>query len=203
MGCIDVLYHCGLELDLHTFKEERIEQPKRLQEDEIECTVTSRVKKESTYEGVETLQNMQMSRKTTPVHGFRGLLVTANALLIAVTDKHGSVYVISTDEYFAGFQSLHGKSSPLSECFNCSDLNILSSWEVAGSDIGGQKPNPDIPNRHWFKSFADEKGWWQYWRKDFSPKRRALQRNEWVPNLPIFSYQIFARTCPRHNVVSA
>ena len=162
MGCIDVLYHCGLELDLHAFKEERIEQPKRLQEDEIECTVTSRVKKESTSEGVEKLQNMQMSRKTTPVHVFKGLLVNANALLIAVTDKHGSVYVISTDEYFAGFQSLHGKSSPLSECFNCSDLNILSSWEAAGSDIGGQKPSTDIPNRHWFKYFADEKGWWQY-----------------------------------------
>lgn len=157
IGCIDVLHHCGLELDLHTFKEEPIEQPKRLQEDEMQCTVSSGVKTESTSERVGKLQNVQMSRKTTPVHGFRGLLVTANALLIAVTDKHGSVHVISTDEYFADFQSLHEKSTPLSECFNCSDLNILSSWEVAGSDIGGQKPSSDIPNRHWFKSFPDEK----------------------------------------------
>lgn len=157
MGCIDVLYHCGLELDLHTFEEERIEQPKRVQEDEMEYTVTSGVKRESTSEGVGKLQNVQMSRKTSPVHGFRGLLVTANALLIAVTDKHGSVHVISTDEYFAGFQSLREKSASLSECFNCSDLNILSSWEVAGSDIAGQKPSSDIPNRHWFKSSADEK----------------------------------------------
>ena len=44
MGCIDFLYHYGLELDLHTLKEEWIEQPKKLQEDEIECTITNKVK---------------------------------------------------------------------------------------------------------------------------------------------------------------
>ncbi|GLJ32063.1 hypothetical protein SUGI_0645700 [Cryptomeria japonica] len=158
VGYIDVMYHCGLDLGPHTHMEEGPGQVNNSPEDEIEQSGTSRVEKQSGCETGTKLLNLQKSEKVRPGYCFRGLSVTANSLLIAATDKHGLVYVISTDEYFAGSEGVSDKSRSLSEPLNFSDLSVLSCWEVAGSSIGSQKKCSDLPNRYWLKSFTDGKG---------------------------------------------
>eukprot|EP01018_Ginkgo_biloba_P020370 Gb_30364 [translate_table: standard] len=151
VGSIDVLHHCGLELNLSINEEKGFGESKFLQKDDIENSIISRVTTESTSEESEELHNMEISGQLRPGYCFTKLLVTANSLLIAVTDKYGSVFLISRDEYVEDLEFLPEKSVSLPEGFSFSDLSILSSWEIAGSDIGGQ-------NRYWLKSFSERRG---------------------------------------------
>lgn len=78
------------------------------------------------------------------------LAVTADSLLISVSDSRGLVFLISTDEYFATHDFLSSEILPhRGHGSRCQDLRPLLSYEVAGANIGGAKHSSVIPNRDW------------------------------------------------------
>ena len=79
---------------------------------------------------------------------FYQVTVTPDCLLIAVSDVRGIVSLISTDDYFSNDTFTLSETSG-SRNAQCYALKTLSSYEVAGSDIGGAKHGSAIPNRNW------------------------------------------------------
>lgn len=85
-------------------------------------------------------------------HRFVQLEVTADCLLLAATNAQGLIFLVSTDEYFVS----HSMSSTQTSKSNssqfgseCHDFRVLSSYEVAGSDIGAAKSCSLLCNRKW------------------------------------------------------
>lgn len=78
------------------------------------------------------------------------LAVTADSLLIAVSDSRGLIFLIPTDEYFATHDFLSSEILPhRGHGSHCEDLRPLFSYEVAGANIGGAKHSNVIPKRDW------------------------------------------------------
>jgi len=80
-------------------------------------------------------------------HQFVQLAVTADCLLVAITDTKGLVYLVSMENY------LTSCPLPSSQTLgsSCCDLRVFSSYEVAGSDIGGAKSCSLIPDHQMLK----------------------------------------------------
>ncbi|CAK9198622.1 unnamed protein product [Sphagnum troendelagicum] len=118
VACIDVLQYCGLG-----FTGLQISQ-----EDLI------------TKSGTDEIQQKNK-------HQFVQLAVTADCLLVAITDTKGLVYLVSMDNY------LTSCPLPSSQTLgsSCCDLRVFSSYEVAGSDIGGAKSCSLIPDHQMLK----------------------------------------------------
>jgi hypothetical protein len=105
--------------------------------------------KDGTNEDVAPQETVEGSTTTLRAKNrYYQVTVTPDCLLIAVSDAKGIVSLVSTDEYFASdaFTLSETSGSRSAECYA---LKPLSSYEVAGSDIGGAKHESAIPNRNW------------------------------------------------------
>ncbi|XXG85857.1 hypothetical protein AAC387_Pa11g0871 [Persea americana] len=76
---------------------------------------------------------------------FKHLMVTFNSSLLAAVDECGVVYLICNDEYILENYNLDHKLVPHGKHHGPGKLAV---WQVAGSDIGGQRVLHDISNGH-------------------------------------------------------
>ncbi|KAG0619567.1 hypothetical protein M758_4G148600 [Ceratodon purpureus] len=146
---IDVPQFCRVDLNVKhaKFLETAVVEPIVLQSSQ--SGEGSHDSKDVTNEDVAPQETVEsLSTTSRAKNRFYKVTVTPDCLLVAVSDAKGIVSLISTDDYFASdaFASSDTSGSRSAECYA---LKPLSSYEVAGSDIGGAKHGSAIPNRNW------------------------------------------------------
>ncbi|KAL3688215.1 hypothetical protein R1sor_014524 [Riccia sorocarpa] len=86
-----------------------------------------------------------------PVRRFTNITVTANCLLLAVSDDRGFLFLVSTDAYFSQRSPCSETDSSRPDSHNLQSLRFLSYWQLGGSDIGSPASTHGIPDRRWLK----------------------------------------------------
>ncbi|KAL2630311.1 hypothetical protein R1flu_014997 [Riccia fluitans] len=134
---IDVVDHCGL-------KPLSCSKPKR-----------DGINEETGVEAggedykVETSAIQTGSAAYRPVRRFTEISVTANSLLLAVSDDKGVLFLVSTDAYFARSAPYVGSDSSNQKRHDLQNLRFMSYWHLGGSDIGSPVSTKGIPDRRW------------------------------------------------------
>ncbi|XP_061972823.1 uncharacterized protein LOC133695068 isoform X1 [Populus nigra] len=137
---IDILRASGLNPHSGLWKGEKLAMPADLQIKQLE------VQHNSTPQCVDFLGKRM----------FRKLLIGSHASLLAVVDKYGVVYVMSTGNYFSNNHDAYDK---LLQQFQHLWLGMFVGWTVGGSDIGHQwvySNDPSTTNEKF--SFLDYAG---------------------------------------------
>ncbi|KAJ0988045.1 hypothetical protein J5N97_006401 [Dioscorea zingiberensis] len=82
-------------------------------------------------------------RATVSNRKFRRLLVSSHSFLVASIDEHGVIYVLCADDYIS---EKHYAFNDVMAPSQYSNIGILEVWQIAGTEIGGQKLLPGFKN---------------------------------------------------------
>ncbi|KAG6556016.1 hypothetical protein Mapa_001956 [Marchantia paleacea] len=88
---------------------------------------------------------------------FTHIAVTANCLLLVVSDDKGLLFLVATDSYFSEHASGLGDPSLNQKSYDSQNLRVMSYWNVGGSDIGALVSSHGLPDRHWLNSTKSDK----------------------------------------------
>ena len=142
-ACIDVYQFCGVNFGLNAVKiyseangADNIAIPKEeVDGEELERSKYCEAKSSKRLQSGSTQKFVQV-------------MVTSDCMLIAITNERGLVFLVSVDDYFVAHPELSCSNPSFPKGSERSNLKVLSSWEVAGSYIGGAKSIKSIPKHH-------------------------------------------------------
>ncbi|BBN07122.1 spatacsin [Marchantia polymorpha subsp. ruderalis] len=160
VACIDVVDHCGLNppsslsLNRETAKGRNNEQTTNNRED---ITGQGNGGSKAGHEASRVDSQLTVVSTLRSKRKFTHIAVTANCLLLVVSDDKGLLFLVSTDSYFSEHASGLGDPSLNQKRYDSQNLRVMSYWKVGGSDIGVLVSSHELPDRHWLNSTKSDK----------------------------------------------